>query len=111
MAAEDVLAGARPAGDGVVVAVTENHPLPGADFDVSARTEVLRALHEGAHEVIVVALRDPYELAELPFIEHYVCTFGSRWCSAEAAAAVLFGGIEARGASPVSVPGAGIKAR
>ena len=111
VAAEDVLAGARPAADEVVVAVTENHPLPGADFDVSARTDVLRALHESGHEVIVVALRDPYELSELPFVEHYVCTFGSRWCSADAAAAVLFGEIEARGASSVSIPGTGIEAR
>jgi beta-N-acetylhexosaminidase len=111
MAAEDVLVGARPADDGVVVAVTENHPLPGADFDVSARDDVLRALHADGREVIVVALRDPYELAALPFVDHYVCTFGSRWCSADAAAAVLFGEIEARGASPVSVPTAGIRAR
>jgi beta-N-acetylhexosaminidase len=111
MAAEDVLVGARPPDDGVVVAVTENHPLPGADFDVSARSDVLRALHEGGRPVIVVALRDPYELPELPFVEHYVCTFGPRWCSAEAAAAVLFGEIPARGGSPVSVPGTGIRAR
>ena len=111
VAAEDVVAGAPIPGDGPIVAVTENYPLPGADFDVSARTEVLRTVHESGREVVVVGLRDPYELTELPFVEHYVCTFGSRWCSAEAAAGVLFGEVEARGASPVSVPGTDIKAR
>jgi hypothetical protein len=54
---------------------------------------------------------DPYEFAGLPFIHDYLCTFGPRWCSAEAAAAVVFGEVQAGGASPVSVPGAGIEAR
>jgi beta-N-acetylhexosaminidase len=61
--------------------------------------------------VLVVALRDPYELADLPDVTDYLCTFGPRWCSAEAAAAVLFGEAEPTGASPVSVPGADVRAR
>jgi beta-N-acetylhexosaminidase len=111
LSAEQVLAGERPGHQGLVVAVTENHPLPGIDFDRSIAVDGLRALTAGGHLVQVMALRDPYELTELPFVGDYLCAFGPRRCSAQAAAEVLFGEATARGASPVSVPGAGIEAR
>jgi beta-N-acetylhexosaminidase len=111
LSAEEILAGATTMAEGLVVAVTENHPLPGADFDQSAKSDVLQALTANDDAVQVVALRDPYELATLPFVSDYLCTFGSRWCSAEAAAEVLFGQVEPSGASPVSVPGTAIEAR
>jgi beta-N-acetylhexosaminidase len=111
VSAEDVLMGSIPDGEGLIVAVTENHPLPGVDFDVSTRDRVLEMLMSGGGRVLVVALRDPYELAELPDVADYLCAFGPRAVSAEAAAQVLFGEFEADGESPVSVPGAGIEAR
>ncbi len=61
--------------------------------------------------VLVVALRDPYELTELEEVTDYLCTFGPRQASAEAAAAVLFGEAEPTGASPVGVPGTDVLAR
>lgn len=92
--------------DGVVIAVTENYTLPGMDFDQSLQTSVVRALHEVAGErLIVVALRDPYELADLPEIGTYVCSFSFRPCAARAAAEVLLGKVKASGKTPVSVPG------
>ncbi len=109
--AEDVLMGQIPGGDGLIVAVTENHPLPGVDFDTGVREGVLKALGSGGDRVLVVALRDPYELAELDEAADYLCTFGPRWCSAEAAAEVLFGEVEAAGSTPVSVPGTDIRPR
>jgi len=111
LSAEQVLAGERQVHDGLVVAGNENHPLPGVDFERSVVADVLQALIDGGHLVQVVALRDPYELGELSFVHDYLCAFGPRWCSAEAAVGVLFGEAEAHGASPVSVPGAGIEAR
>ena len=63
------------------------------------------------HLVQVVALRDPYELEQLSFVGHYLCAFGPRWCSAEAAAQVLFGEAGAGRGSPVSVPGTEVRAR
>ena len=108
--AEDVLMGQLPGGAGQIVAVTENHPLPGVDFDTDVREGVLKALASGGDRVLTVALRDPYELGELEETEDYLCTFGPRWCSAEAAARVLFGEAEAAGSSPVSVPGTEIRA-
>ena len=109
--AEDVLSGDIPGGDELLVAVTENHPLPGTDFDISGRDDVLTALHRSGRRVLVVALRDPYELEDLDEVTDYLCAFGPRWCSAEAAARVLFGEAEPVGASPVSIPGSGIEAR
>ena len=92
--------------DGVVIAVTENYTLPGMDFDQSLQTSIVRALHEVAGErLIVVALRDPYELADLPEIGTYVCSFSFRPCAARAAAEVLLGKVKASGKTPVSVPG------
>ncbi len=92
--------------DGVVIAVTENYTLPGLDFDQSLQTSIVRALHEVAQErLIVVALRDPYELADFPEIGTYVCSFSFRPCAARAAAEVVLGKVEASGKTPVSVPG------
>lgn len=111
VSAEDVLMGQIPGGDGLIVAVTENHPLPGVDFDTSAREGVLDVLRSSGDRILVVALRDPYDLAEMPEVTDYLCTFGSRWCSAEAAAEVLLGEADAQWASPVSVPGTDVRAR
>ena len=111
VSAEDVLEGRVTATGGRLVAVTENHPLPGVDFDVSARDEVISRLQASGDRVLVVALRDPYELTELEEVTDYLCTFGPRQASAEAAAAVLFGEAEPTGASPVGVPGTDVLAR
>ncbi len=110
VAAEEYIAGAIPA-ERVVVAVTENFTLPGMDFDQSRQAEIIRSLHEAAGErLLVVALRDPYELAGFPEIGTYVCSFSFRPCAAQAAAEVLLGITEAHGRTPVSVPGTELQA-
>ncbi len=96
---------------GLIIAVTENYTLPGMDFDQSRQAEIVRALHAAAGErLIVVGLRDPYELARFPEIGSYLCAFSFRPCAARAAADVLLGKCEARGRSPVSVPGTELQA-
>lgn len=96
---------------GLIIAVTENYTLPGVDFDCALQAEILRALHEAARErLIVVALRDPYELATFPDIDAYVCSFSFRPCAARAAAAALIGDYQPTGRSPVSVPGTELEA-
>ena len=111
LSAEQVLAGELPAADGAIVAVTENHTLPGMDFDQSAKLDVLRALADAGRPAAVVALRDPYELREIDFVADYLCTFSQRWCSVQAAAEAVFGEIDVHRSSPVGVPGAGVEAR
>ena len=110
VAAEDFAARAILA-EGFVVAVTENYTLPGMDFDQSRQAEIIRSLHQSAGErLVVVALRDPYELADFPEIGAYICAYSFRPCAAQAAAEVLLGEMEARGRSPVSVPGTDLQA-
>jgi beta-N-acetylhexosaminidase len=112
LGAEEVLEGSRPDPGSAVVAVTESHLLPGMDFDQRDRADVLAALHTyAAGRMLVVGLRDPYELGDLPFVTDYLCAFSSRPCAAEAVARVLTGEIQAEGASPVSIPGTGVEAR
>jgi beta-N-acetylhexosaminidase len=97
--------------DVVVVAVTENYPLPGMDFDQSSQPEVLRLLMRSLSErLVVIALRDPYELRYLSDLATYLCAFSFRPCAAQAAAEVLCGEVPPYGHTPVSVPDAGLEA-
>lgn len=108
--AEDFAAGDLPVA-GLIIAVTENYTLPGMDFDRSRQAEIVNALHAAAGErLIVVGLRDPYELAHFPEIGSYLCAFSFRPCAAQAAADALPGKCEAKGRSPVSVPGTDVVA-
>jgi beta-N-acetylhexosaminidase len=96
--------------DAVVVAVTENYPLPGMDFDQSSQPEVIRLLMQSLSErLVVVALRDPYELRYLPELPTYLCAFSFRPSAAQAAAEVLCGEVSPHGHTPVSVPDVGLE--
>lgn len=108
--AEEFIVDALPAA-GAIIAVTENYTLPGMDFDRSLQSQIVHSLHGAVPErLIVVALRDPYELADFPEIGTYVCSFSFRPCAAQAAAEVLLGEYESGGRSPVSVPGTDVQA-
>ena len=110
IAAEDFDLSAIPSA-GALIAVTENYTLPGLDFDGALQAPIVRALQEAAGDrLIVVALRDPYELADFPEIGTYLCSFSFRPCAARAAAEVLLGEAEPGGRSPVSVPGTDVQA-
>ena len=111
VAAEDFKAAALPAA-GNIVAVCENYTLPGMDFDQSLASEILAALtRDYGERLIVVGLRDPYHLADLPAVDAYLCSFSFRPCAAVAAAEAILGQSPARGRTPVSVPGTGLAAR
>lgn len=102
---EDAMVGSFVVPEGAqVIAVTENYALPGMDFDKSSQRQVVEGLSELVGDaLIVVALRDPYELADLPESITYVCAFSFRPSAAEAAADALAGRIDSlTGTSPVS---------
>jgi len=87
---------------GVVVAVTENYPLPGEDFDTTAQVpRLLRLQAAVGPRLILVALRDPYDLPRLDPLPTCLCTCSFRPEAAAAAAAVLFGESPANGRLPV----------
>lgn len=105
LAAEDYADADLPV-EGIIIAVSENYTLPGMDFDQSLQVKILRELHERAgSRLIVLGLRDPYQLAQYAEIGTCVCSFSFRPCAAVAAAELLLGEIEPRGSTPVSVPG------
>jgi beta-N-acetylhexosaminidase len=90
-----------------VIALTEDYPLPGVDFDTARQRELVTRLASVlGKKLIVVALRTPYELPEYPGVATYVCTCSSRPCAARAAARAACGIIRARGRLPVSAGGA-----
>ncbi len=111
LSAEDVLAnGNLTIKDGIVIAVTENYPLPGVDFDQKSQGEVIQKLVSVAKDrLIVVALRDPYELSYLD-APTYLCAFSFRPCAAQAAVDVLCGDVKPQGLTSVSLPGTNLKA-
>ncbi|WP_120510381.1 glycoside hydrolase family 3 N-terminal domain-containing protein [Photobacterium salinisoli] len=77
--------------DGYLVVVTENHPLPGEDFDQVQAQQLVQQLSQDFSNLIVVALRSPYDLLRYPTVSHYLCAHSSRPESAAAAARVLAG--------------------
>ena len=86
-----------------VIAVTEDYPLPGVDFDTIHQKELVKRLIGSlGRKLIVIALRPPYELPDYPDLFTYICTCSSRPCAAQAAAKAACGRIRARGKLPVS---------
>lgn len=63
---------------------------------------VLRAAKD---KIVVVALGNPYLIAQYPSIQNYVCTFSNAPVSELSAVKFLFGEISARGQLPVTIPG------
>ncbi|MFD2178022.1 glycoside hydrolase family 3 protein [Veronia pacifica] len=80
--------------DGYIVVVTENHPLPGEDFDQVEAKLTVKMLSSDFANLVVVALRSPYDLLTYPDVQHYLCAHSPRPESAVAAANVLLGRAE-----------------
>ncbi|GLX79788.1 hypothetical protein tinsulaeT_31280 [Thalassotalea insulae] len=73
-----------------LVILTEDYPLPGEDFDQQSQTErIKQALELFGDNVIVLALRSDYHLAQLPELSSYICSYSSRKESAKALAYTL----------------------
>lgn len=74
----------------VVVAVTENYPLPGKSFEVDSQTRRLEKLRgRFGGKVVVAGLRDAYD-ADAVVADAYVAAFGFRASNARALAESLF---------------------
>lgn len=55
--------------------------------------------------VVVVGLREPYELSVFPNVKAYVAAYNYRNCGFQAAADVIFGDVTPTGRLPVTIPG------
>ncbi len=86
----------------LILAVTEDYLIPGADFDTDSQKKLVQAiLGRFGERTIVVGLRSPYELPAYPALSTYLCTCSSRPCAAQAAARAVLGEIPCRGTLPV----------
>jgi beta-N-acetylhexosaminidase len=102
-----------------VVAAVYAVPVPGGlknSVAVADATSMLlsRVLDQAANKTVVLAMGNPYLVADFPAIQTYICTFSNETVSELSAAQALFGEIPIRGHLPVSIPnvaqrGAGIE--
>ena len=74
------------------------------DPDQVRLAETIRAQAPAAR-LIAVALRTPYDLLRLPWIDTFVCAYTSVEPSVVALSEVLFGELPATGRLPVALPG------
>ncbi len=77
--------------NGYLVVVTENHPLPGEDFAQTEAQARVQQLSQDFQNLVVLALRSPYDLLQYPQVQNYLCAHSARPESAFAAASVLTG--------------------
>jgi beta-N-acetylhexosaminidase len=81
----------------VVVVPTENFPLPGFDFPTAPQKAVIDALIDAGLSPVIVGLRDPYDLLNLPTVQTYISALGYAPVCAQAAVEVLLGERQATG--------------
>lgn len=75
-----------------ILLVTENHPLPGEDFDTTAQHVLLRNLLQHVRDkLVVIGLRSPGELVHFPELPCYLSAHSGRTVSARMAARFLAG--------------------
>ena len=93
---------AAAAADHDLVVVTT---MAGATFAPSTQQQALvAALVATDTPVVVVAVRNPYDIASLPGVDSYVATYGYRPASIRGAVDVLFGAVAPVGKLPVTIP-------
>ena len=101
----DIVEQATHAG-AVIVATMPLEGLSPERVDVPPQTALARELaNRVGDKLIVVALREPYDLRYFPEAQNYVCGYGHRLCSLEAIADALFGFYTPTGILPVTIPG------
>lgn len=90
--------------DVVIIPTCPNEPWKSpTDQDLQARL-VRTIAASGAAKLIVVAVREPYDLRAFPDVPAYICAYGYREASCQAAAAVIFGRAKPTGRLPVTIP-------
>ena len=91
--------------DQVIVATSPPEAFSSARANIEQQAELVRELRKRiGPNLIVIALREPYDLRHFPQVENYVCAFGHRSCSLEALADALFGNFTPNGCLPVTIP-------
>lgn len=66
---------------------------------------LVRTLLDTGVPVVVVAMRNPYDIEQFPSAKTYIAAYGFRECTMQAVAELIFGVIKPRGKLPVAIPG------
>lgn len=91
--------------DRIVVLTAPREPWSDRPIDQDRQAALVRRLHADAGDrLIVVAIREPYDIRRFPQVLNYICTYGYRPCSLRALAAALMGRFAPSGKLPVSLP-------
>lgn len=70
-----------------------------------AQQQFVKALQETDKPVVVVSMRNPYDIISFPSVEANVLTYGNQSVSTVAVAKVLIGEVNPSGQLPVTIPG------
>ncbi|MGQ9738360.1 MAG: beta-N-acetylhexosaminidase [Armatimonadota bacterium] len=88
-----------------VIATSPPEPWSDTPIDQQKQAGLVKRLHERfGSRLIVVALREPYDIRRFPFVQNYLCTYGFRQCSLGALADALYGTYKPTGRLPVEIP-------
>lgn len=113
---EVIQTGANP-GSGTVDAVTDaaqGHDLvmvttmSAAFAPAAGQQELVEALQASDTPVVVLAVRNPYDIASLPEVDTYLATYSWQRVSLRGAVEVAFGDAEPTGTLPVTIPTADV---
>ncbi|MBE3576374.1 MAG: beta-N-acetylhexosaminidase [Limnochordales bacterium] len=69
-----------------------------------SQVDMVNQLLQLGKPVIVIALREPYDIMEFPQVKTYIATYGTSTVSMTALGDILFGRIKPAGKLPVSIP-------
>ncbi|SFD67652.1 beta-N-acetylhexosaminidase [Lentibacillus persicus] len=69
-----------------------------------SQQQLVSALESTGKDVVVSAIRNPYDLMAFPEVDGYLATYGNRDVSIEALSSVLIGEVNPQGKLPVTIP-------
>lgn len=101
----DVVRAKALAADTVVVLTKHREPWTAVPQNEEAQAAMVRDFVASGKPLVVVALRNPYDIRHFPEIPTYVCTYGYTRPSLEALADVLKGTVKPEGVLPVTLSG------
>ncbi len=70
-----------------------------------AQIQLVRSIIDAGNPVIVVAIRNPYDIMAFPDVDAYLATYGANPPAFEALAEVIWGRVKPTGKLPVDIPG------
>jgi len=93
--------------DNAVAAAQDNDVTVVLSYNAASyaqQAQLVQRLRDSGADVVVAAVRNPYDIAEFPSIPTYVATYSWKAVTLESLTKVLFGEISPTGTLPVDIP-------